>query len=341
MQKKPTLSILIITYNRVAFLETTVLRFISQVLEGGLADDIEIIVGNDASSDGTDIYLTELEKQYQFVKAINHPQNLGVSGNVLSVVAAASGEYIWMFGEDDLIVEGAMKHILHIIKTGEPNYILINTQNIISLDNKNVDYRTVGDRRLPIQEDVLIKNFEKDTEQLLPAKGWLYLTGLISTVACKRKLFLDWMPEAKRYLRLDNVYLYQAPIIMGIAKLGMFYIVAKPMVLHRKNENHWTGSIHKILGVNLYNSSETCVLVKEHIPSEYAEYQKRFAAFILATILSAKKSGVNVNKYIIDAIKKNYNCYPYNIRFLIALITPGIVFRTYAKIFDRAVSNTA
>ncbi|MEK7646884.1 MAG: glycosyltransferase family 2 protein [Patescibacteria group bacterium] len=329
MNHKPILSVLIVTYNRVKFLETTASLFISQIINDGLSDKVEIIIGNDASSDGTDKYLNQLQSKYQFVKAINHSKNLGVSGNVLSVVAAARGEYIWMFGEDDLITEGAINKVLQSIHAHSPNYMLLNTQNILSHDDRNLDYEIIGDKRLDIEEDVLIGNFETEAKKLSKIKNWLYLTGLISTVACKKKLFLDWMDEARKYARADNVYLYQAPIIMGIAKLGGFNIIAEPLILHRKNENHWTGSPHKILGVNLYDSSEILDIIKDYMPQEHREYQKLFAAFVLATILSAKKNKVNVNKYIIDAIRKHYNCYPYNVRFLMALLTHGMIFRIF------------
>ncbi len=329
------LSVLITTYNRVKFLETTTSLFISQIISEGLADRVEIVIGNDASSDGTAEYLNQIKANHQFVKIINHPKNLGLSGNVEALVAIARGEYIWHFGEDDLIIEGSVKRVLQSIHINNPNYILINTINIISLDDKNLDYKIIEGNRLNIKEDVLIENFEAEAEadKLLKIENWLYLMGLLSAVACKKKLFLDWMDRAKQYVRKENLYLYQAPIIMGISKLGKLNIIAEPLVLHRKNENHWSKSIHKILSLNLYDSSEILDVLKEYMPNECAGYQKRFAAFVLASILSAKKRGINVNKYIIDAIKRNYNCYPYNFRFLIALLTPGIIFRVYLNWF--------
>ena len=333
MNKDITISVLITTYNRVTFLETTVSLFISQIISGGLIDQVEVIIGNDASSDGTKEYLDQLKTKYQFIKVINHSTNLGLSGNVEALVAEASGEYIWHFGEDDLIIGGAIKKILESISANDPNYIIINTKNIISLDNRNLDYKIVVDNRLNIQKDIFIDNFETESDKLLKIENWLYLTGLLSAVACKRKLFLDWMDRAKRYVHKDNVYLYQAPIIMGISKLGKLYMVAEPLVLHRKNENHWTGSVPRILIVNLYDSREIVDVIKAYMPNESARYQKRFAAFILAIILLAKKNGINVNKYIIDALKRNYNCYPYNIRFLITLLMPSIILRRFLDLY--------
>lgn len=341
MNNKPILSVLITTYNRVEFLKTTSSIFISQVISDGLADRVEIVIGNDASPDTTDEYLNELRPKYGFVKIVSHPENLGYPGNFKKLAEMARGDYLWSVGEDDLITEGAVEKVLQSIRANSPNYVLINTKNILSFDDRNLDYKIIGGNRLDIQEDVLIEDFEKESEKLLKIKNWLYLTNLCSSVIYKKKLLLDWLGAAEQRVNKDNLYAWQAAVIMGISKTGNLYIMAEPLVLHRKNENHYTGSVHKMLKLNLYDSSELLGVIKEYMPDEHSEYQKRFAAFILATILSAKKRGTNVNKYIIDAIKRNYNCYPYNIRFLIALITPGIVFRVYAKIFDRVVFNAA
>lgn len=329
MKRNTILSILITTYNRVGFLETTVSLFVSQIINGRFADQVEVIIGNDASSDGTQEYLNQLQAQHSFIKVLNHPKNLGLSGNIEKITAAACGEYIWHFGEDDLIIEGSVKRILDIIHTHDPNYLVINTQNILSLDNRNKEYTIAGENRLQITKDIFIHDFQAEKKMLVPLENWLYLTGLLSAVACKRALFLEWMDRAKRYVQNENVYLYQAPIIMGISQVGKLYIIADPLILHRKNENHWYASVSKILTVNLYDSSEVAEIVKEYMPSEYARYQKRFAAFVLATIISAKKSGTKVTAYIFDALKRNYNCYPYNIRFLIMLILPRAVVKRF------------
>ena len=324
------LSVLIPTYNRVKFLETTASLFISQITGDGLADQVEIVIGNDASSDGTSDYLDQLKPRHPFVRIMNHPNNLGVSGNFEALVDAARGEYIWLFGEDDLIVDGSIKRVLQTISTDDPNYILINTKNIISLDDRNLNYKITSSGRLDIRNDIAIKDFETEAGELSKIENWLYLTGLCSAVAFKKKVFLDWMDNAKRYVRKDNVYLYQAPLIMGISKLGGLYIIAEPLVLHRKNENHWSKSVHKLLGVNLYDSREILNIVKEYMPSEYARYQKRFAALVFASIVRAKQEGVGVTGYILDALRQNYGCYPYNIRFLVALVTPGAIFKMFA-----------
>lgn len=330
MARGPILSVLLTTYNRVTFLETTVSLFVAQIISEGLSDQVEIVIGNDASSDGTREYLDGLQLKYPFIKVLHHPVDLGLSGNLEAIMTAARGEYVWPFGDDDLIVGGAVKRVLQVIVHEKPNCIILNTKNILSMDDRNMKYEIAGEDRLGIGEDVAIGNYEAEKEKLFKIENWLYLTNLLSAVVFRKKMFSDWIREAKKYVREENVYLFQAPLLLGIAKEGGLYLVAKPLILHRKNENNWSKSAASILLVNLYDGGEILAVIRKHMPREYPRYQKRFAANIFSTILSAKKGGEDVRKYCIDALRMNYGCYPYNLRFLAILLIPGAILRRLA-----------
>ena len=47
-------------------------ELISQIIAEGLVNQVEIVVGNDASSDNTALYLNQLETKHSFVKVLNH-----------------------------------------------------------------------------------------------------------------------------------------------------------------------------------------------------------------------------------------------------------------------------
>jgi glycosyltransferase involved in cell wall biosynthesis len=61
----------------------------------GLADDYEILVGNDASTDHSATILEELERQYPRLRVLHHPRNLGYGGNLRSLFAAAIKDLIF------------------------------------------------------------------------------------------------------------------------------------------------------------------------------------------------------------------------------------------------------
>jgi len=328
MNSKPILSVIIPTYNRVKFLETTVNGFISQITEGNFQEEVEIVIGNDAAFDEkTNEYLKKLEVSYPFIKTFTNEKNLGLSGNVVKLVETAQGDFIWLFGEDDLITPLSVKRALESIKEDNPNIIIFNTINITSLDDSNLKYETWGDDRLSIKEDLFVESFKGNEKKLSYIKNWLYLTNLISAAAFKKDLFLSNLQKAKKYVRFESVYLFQAPLIVGMAKQGRIKMISKRCVLHRKNETHWSKNIEGKFTVSLYDGSEIVRLIKEYMPSEHKAYQTILASHTLGIIREGKKTGQNVTKYIIDAIKRYYSCYPYNIRFIIMLFIPKFIFK--------------
>ena len=332
MNKELILSIVIPTYGRVKFLETTVNLFIAQIVQGGFENEVEIVIGDDASPDETATYLNTLEKKYPFIRPVINIKNLGVSGNVEKIITLARGKFIWGFGEDDLITKNALKKVLDSIKMDDPNIILLNTINITSLDDKNLNYKLWGHNRLDMNKDIFITSFKDEKDKLAPVKKWFYLSNLISAVVFRKELFLAGLPETKKYLRAENVYLFQGPIIIGIATRGRLKLMADRLVLHRKNENHWSGKTEGLFRINLYDASEAIRLVKAYLPSEYKDYQKIFAVHTFTTIKRAKQQGKSITNYILDSIKEYYSCFPYSLRFFIALLTPGVVFRIYQRL---------
>ena len=328
MNQEIILSITIPTYNRVKFLETTVSTFVKQIVEGGLEQEVEIVIGNDAPNDTqTADYLKKIAGQYPFIRTITHLKNVGVSANIEAIFNLAKGKFIWGFGEDDLITDGAIKKVLAVIKDKDPNIILLNTINITSLDDRNVQYKLWGKNRLAITQDVFVESLTGGQAALAPIKNWLYLSNLISSVVFRKEIFVTEMSEAKKYLRPENVYLFQAPLLIGLAKRGRLLLVADRLVLHRKNENHWSDKTSGLFTINLYDASEAVKVVKEYLPSEYKAYQKIFAVHTFATIKKSKRQGESALRPTLDAIKKYYSCFPYSLRFFLALVSPAAVFK--------------
>ncbi len=93
-------SLLIITYNQE--------RFIGQAIDSALAQQtsfpIEILAGDDFSSDRTRDIIREYEQRYPgVVRGVFHPRNLGKNGgiNFLETLKQAKGEYYAVMDGDD------------------------------------------------------------------------------------------------------------------------------------------------------------------------------------------------------------------------------------------------
>ena len=117
----PILSIAIPTYNRVQLLRQTVELLLPQLREG-----VELIVCDNASSDGTADYLKTLQPT---LRHFRHPQNLGPDANFLSGITESKGKYVWLLCDDDLPCSNAVEKILAVInECGNPGLISLRPQ---------------------------------------------------------------------------------------------------------------------------------------------------------------------------------------------------------------------
>jgi glycosyltransferase involved in cell wall biosynthesis len=86
-------------YNRIKFLLKNL-----RTLEQQTYDDIEIVISDDASTDGTQGEIEELQKNYRFPLVYKRfPKNVGYDANLRSSLEMASGKYCFILGNDDTI----------------------------------------------------------------------------------------------------------------------------------------------------------------------------------------------------------------------------------------------
>jgi abequosyltransferase len=97
----PRLSICIPTYNRRKYLGDTITSITTQVSAAD-ASRIEICVSDNASTDGTEILIRELQSRTPVrIIYFRNETNLGADANYLRAVELASGDYCWFMGSDD------------------------------------------------------------------------------------------------------------------------------------------------------------------------------------------------------------------------------------------------
>lgn len=101
----PLVSVAIITYNQKEYLK----ECIESVLEQDY-DNIEIVVADDCSTDGTQQMLKEYDRKYpnKFVLKLSD-KNQGITKNSNLAHFACSGKYIAWMGGDDLMLPGKIR----------------------------------------------------------------------------------------------------------------------------------------------------------------------------------------------------------------------------------------
>ena len=96
MKNNPLVSILIPTYNSVDFVEDTVRSIMNQTYT-----NIEIVIVDDASTDGTMKILEKLSKEDKRIKLLQNKKNLGITDNMNNGIHKCNGKYIAILDGDD------------------------------------------------------------------------------------------------------------------------------------------------------------------------------------------------------------------------------------------------
>jgi glycosyltransferase involved in cell wall biosynthesis len=116
----PWLSILIPVYNVETYLDDCFKSILSQ------CDlNIEVIALDDLSTDGSFEYLQAIAAQTSHpIKILQHARNRGLSAARNSLVAAATGDYVWFLDSDDVLVDGAINQLRKILERYSPDLVM-------------------------------------------------------------------------------------------------------------------------------------------------------------------------------------------------------------------------
>lgn len=121
------LSILCLTYNHVLFIEEAIDSFLSQKTNF----TYEIIVCDDASTDGTGDLLKSKYLNNSKVRIFNHSKNKGVLGNGLFALSKCTGRYIMCCEGDDFWVSEDKVEIQLQFLEDNPSYFGVHSSAIV------------------------------------------------------------------------------------------------------------------------------------------------------------------------------------------------------------------
>lgn len=147
------LSIVIPTLDRCDYLKYTLSLILPQA-ERHL-DEVELVVCCNACKDGTDSYMKNLCKEKTYIRYKYFDEYVEVGQSLIRSVGEAEGEYIVLWGDDDVPMPNFVDTILGIL-TKNPKVGIVYTNRIVAKDTK------YGLRNQRVLQDV----FETDDERL-------------------------------------------------------------------------------------------------------------------------------------------------------------------------------
>ena len=140
-KKHPKVSVVIPVYNVEKYVEEAILSIMNQTLK-----ELEIIVVNDGSTDGSIDIIENLAKKDKRIQIISNPnQGLSIARNL--GIYRAIGEYIYFFDSDDILEEVTLKLCYDKCLQDKLDFIFFDAESFAdnSLFNvKQFDYRRCG-----------------------------------------------------------------------------------------------------------------------------------------------------------------------------------------------------
>jgi glycosyltransferase involved in cell wall biosynthesis len=114
--QRPLLTLAIPTYNRGVFLR----QFLDSVRDQLDSNpQVEMIVSDNASTDETPEIIKEELHRGTRLTYIRNPENIGADGNFLQCYERASGKYVWVMGDDDVLAPYALRRIVECLSADE------------------------------------------------------------------------------------------------------------------------------------------------------------------------------------------------------------------------------
>lgn len=223
----PLLSIAIPTYNRVHLLRQTIELLLPQ-----LGPEVELLICDNASSDGTTEYIKPL---LEWVRYHRHSQNLGPDANFLSSITESKGKYIWLLCDDDLPCSNAVTKILEAIRSG-------GDPGLISLRALADDVRVSHYDATPVNTGWVMK----DRNEFLTEVGEMLTFGSI-IIARRDCVDLDFIRQQ------FGSYLVPAAIALQVGGTSNKILISEKPLIFARGGNAGGYDAYTVFSKNLHN----------------------------------------------------------------------------------------
>ncbi|MCH4154671.1 MAG: glycosyltransferase [Muribaculaceae bacterium] len=213
------ISVIIPVYNCKRHIASCVNSVIAQTYK-----DFEIILIDDASTDGTTDTCQQIANRHSCINYIRNPKNKGLYANRLLGISLANGEYITFIDSDDSIHSRSLASLLEAIERAKADIAQMNLSHFLSISGLRF-YRSHVENVLPqiIEGKDIRNNYIQSflgNDHLIPVNvcGKLYKTSLL-------KSFLwEAYPEMWGEDRFFNLQVFHHVQRLAITPLcGYFY----------------------------------------------------------------------------------------------------------------------
>ena len=207
----PLVSVVLATFNRVNVLEDTLRMVLAQTL-----DDFELIVCDDASTDGTPLVMAEWAARDPRILYVRQPRNLGLAGNVRRGIALAKAELVAVLYDGDVYDPRLLERWVAALGVCPEAAFVFNAYNQLGADGRiEKIYREHLDSCVPGR--VLLER--------VYFRRWHFSSPVWGTVMFRKSRYLAAGGLDTRFSPIADVDLY-----MRLAETNCVAYVSEPLI---------------------------------------------------------------------------------------------------------------
>jgi glycosyltransferase involved in cell wall biosynthesis len=299
------LSIIIPTYNGGKYLSQNLVTLIPMMKECD-SEEVELIISNNASTDNTDEIVQNALNEYPLLKYIKRDTNIGAMSNFYESVKESSGRFVFLLGDDDVLMPGFINVILNIINQF-PDVSIIHWNRIdyVEKTQKSSLYNTAIDMNGVSYYDSII-TFLKEHATM----------DSMSTVLFSRTCW----EKGEKYVKDDYYgYLWYSRILFGA--IGGNYVYSFfPLVIQRhplkqtwfKSQALYTAGLFNIYrDLDAYCPGIYKYLLENHALASYSYFVSQM--YVIANNKSYYKDKFDIIK---QHMSRGRRCFCYLVTFV-------------------------
>lgn len=215
------LSIAIPSHNKSFLLDQAIKSILK---EPGLGKLIEIVISDNSLNNEVENLFLKNYKKYEFIKYFKSQEYECLDSNVNRCVELSTGEYVWIFGDDDLIVPGILADLISFLKDKNPNLLVLNSK---SFRNNQL----IEDSRRPLSLKTVYNENEND-QFLIDMAGYLTYVGAILV---RKDLWISYYDKSK-----IGTFFSHIVCLSRIKSKRKVYYFRRPAIQMRLGNQTWT-----------------------------------------------------------------------------------------------------
>lgn len=254
-KRNKTISVFMMTYNHEKFIVEALEGIVNQIRNF----DVEIVVGDDGSTDDTGKILMRYAKDHPFLfKLILHNENIGAVRNQLAVLNASKGKYVAMCEGDDYWTDPyKLQKQVNFLEANPGYAICFHAVNILDNDKERPSELNRSDK------EQTYSILDLGDQNIMHTPSVVFRNGLIEK-------FPDWFSESP----LGDYVLHFLN-----AKKGLIKYLPQTMAVYRMHNNGiWTSLQHRPLTLLERYIKALSLLISENFGEEVTKklfFQKR------------------------------------------------------------------